>query len=454
MRSFTPVFLLLCAAALASLPSSAEAGGVKGWRNVASPSSNLISQTRNLKKSKKGKRTILGPQSRSCKVSEKSDEVSVSCRSGDGGSKVKKGSQDSRNSRDNSRSSSSSYDEDWVQEEDLEGRGITISPEDIEDEIKYKVKTTDEGIRVEIEYEQEVKTEDLETETETKFKLLFESLVEYVKSDGSETEVDDEDENSQAFDWDKDEIIQIVPLSSWDAIPGIVNDSEGVVSYFTASTTSRRNVGSVAFNFTISRATQDEILTSNSMKIDVLITDFPWTRSDSYVALLSTIESKKKVEMEYDDDATVSRGKSKKVKKDVVVLYGDDGLEEALGFSTFGTYSWLEDADAQRLQDDANCTSAGAVAVNRQADFMGNSNCFDVTREKIQVVATSPTESSEDSIQSIAYSFIGSGAQSASEIYWDPSVGTGYETDDDSGSYLSSLGFAGSIIGAILCVLW
>ena len=453
MWSFTPVILLLCATALASLPSSVEAGGVKGWRNVASPSSNMISPTRNLKKSKKGKRRILGPQSRNCKVSEKSDEVNVSCRSGDGGSKDskdKKGSKDSRDAGDNGRPSFSSNDEERVQEEDLEGRGITISPENIEDEIKYKVKTTDKGIRVEIEYEQEVKTEDLETETETKFKLLFESLVEYVKSNGSETGVDDEDENSQAFDWDRDEIIQSVPLASWDAIPGIMNDSEGVVSYFTASTTSGPKVGSVAFNFTISRATRDERLTSNSMKIDVLITDFPWTRSDSYVALLSTIESKKKVEMEYDDDATISRGKSRKVQ-DVVVLYGDDSVEEALGFSAFGEYSWLEAADAQRLQDDANCTSTGAVAVNRQAGFTGNSNCFDVTREKIQVVATSP-QSSEDGAQSIAYSFIGSSAQSASEIYWDPSVGTAYEMD--SGSYISSLGYAGGIIGVILCALW
>lgn len=489
MSPFKPsmMILVICATALMAIPSSVEASGVKGMKKISAPISDSQSVvTRNLKEDKTKKTKLKGPTSRSCQVSEKPDEVKFQCRSAGRSGSSKDGknkasskdaksssttsrdgafashdhdskdghAHDSRDGAMDSRDGAAGFQEEGFAEEDLQSRGITISSEDIEDEINYKVKTTDKGIRVDIEYEQEIKTADIETETETKFDLLFENLVEYVKASGSgtgtETEGGDSEETSEAYDWDQDTILQTIPLSGWDAIPGIVNDDGGVVSYFTATTSSGMNAGSIAFNFTISRAEEGERLTANRIKIDVLILDFPWTRSDSYLALLSTVESKKKVEMTYDEEATVSTdGKAKKAR-DVTVVFGEDGVEEALGFSTYGAYTWAESADSIHSigGDSSNCT----VSISRQGFLTAdNSDCVD---ETIHVIATSPTQVEEDGSQKIAYSFVGEGAKSASEIYWDPEAGIEYEAEAESGSCIPSLGLVGSIVGALLVLLW
>ena len=53
-------------------------------------------------------------------------------------------------------------------------------------------------------------------------------VVEYVKASN--------ESDSEAYDWDKDEIVQSIPLTKWLDIPGIVDDEDGVISYFTATT--------------------------------------------------------------------------------------------------------------------------------------------------------------------------------------------------------------------------
>lgn len=82
------------------------------------------------------------------------------------------------------------------------------------------------------------------------------------------------------------------------------------------------------------------------MKIDVKIIDFPWARADSYVAPISTTESKKKVKVGYDDQATASKGGKSKRTKEVTVSLGEEGMESSLGFEAFGEYTWDEDAEA------------------------------------------------------------------------------------------------------------
>ena len=255
-------------------------------------------------------------------------------------------------------------------------RGITITPDEIKDKIKYKVKTVEEGIRVQLEYKQEIETADTETETKTKFELLFENLVEYVKAPGRS--------GTDAYDWDQDEIIQTIPLTGWDAIPAIASDAEGIVSYFTASTSVMEGPGSASFNFTVSRANKDEHISANSMKIDIRILDFPWQRSDSYVALMSTLESKKKVKMEYDDKATVSEsGKSKKTK-DVIVSFGDE-MDQSLGFSAQGSYTWEEEA----LANSMTATDANTILEKSSEKGIGcNTTCSNIEPRQTTNITT------------------------------------------------------------------
>jgi len=278
MRISTPSLLVVCALFLATTPATlAAAGRVKGLKGAAS-------KPNNERRLKSKKQKIKGPSGRSCNVGTfllavthlvivcpslyslffshcsllsldaKKNEVKFECKSRNGGGSSKDGSKD-KGSKDKS---SSSSDEAVPQD-----RGITLSAEDINDEIKYKVKTTNDGIKVHLEYKQEVETDDSKTKEETDFELVFEQLVEYVKGQ-------DSDSDSEAYDWDKDEILQAFPLSSWGNIPGVMDDSDGVVSYFTATTQpSVIGGGSVEFNFTISRADLGERMTANSMKIDV-----------------------------------------------------------------------------------------------------------------------------------------------------------------------------------------
>lgn len=275
---------------------------------------------------------------------------------------------------------------------------------------------------------------------------MFENLVEYVKGPG--------DSDTEAFDWDQDEIIQTIPLTGWDSIPAVASDAAGVVSYFTASTSDMEGGGSASFNFTVSRADVDEHISANSMKIDVLIVDFPWMRSDSYVALMSTLESKKKVKMEYDNAATVSEGGRSKKTKDVSISFGDE-MESSLGFSTYGSYTWEEEAVANSMTA-TDAGNNGTVMMARQGDATDGAEepnlvmVEEVTAKTIEVIATSPPSLGNETYQSIAYSFVGTGAHSASEIYWDPSTGIGYE--DSSAFSVSMMGFAGSLVAALVFV--
>ena len=289
-----------------------------------------------------------------------------------------------------------------------------------------------------MEYKNEIQMDDTETETKTKFELLFQELVEYVKSPDSE-------EDSDAYDWDQDEIVQSFPLTQWTEIPGINDD--GVEAYFTATSVSVGG-GTAAFNFTISRADQGERLTANSMKIDVNIVDFPWSRSDSYVALLSSLESEKKVKVEYETEATVGKGKK---AKDVSISFGED-MAETFGFNTYGQYTWANEAEATGIVAVDDSDFNGTVVMGRQGGAGGNVIMVENETSTIEVIATSPVLAEDDDgrIQRIAYSFVGSEAQGAADIYWDPEAGVGYESGaaGSIGSTSSGvlMGFAGTAI--------
>lgn len=426
----------------------------------------------------------------------KPDKVEFSCRSGSGAPAPK--------------ATGSKVDS------ETKTRGINLVPDEgIRDEIKYVVKTSKKGIKVAIEYKQEIETEDAVNKTETEFELEFESLIEYTK--GQQTQrwgFGNNGVSTEAYDWDTDEIVQVIPLKNWHAIPGIISDAEGVIKYFTATASldSRNHVaagttGTTQFNFTVSEADVGEHITANSMKIDVRILDFPWQRSDSYIALMSSVDSKKKVKMDYDNDALVSGGKSK-LTQDVYITFDEE--MESLGLEAFGAYRWEDTAEvtsdsetaaeappanvmerdgSRRVEEDdatvapteedveepvvvedvfANATGAeldtltevvedvsakpGAppqppVDVNAGSHTTGSGTT-------IEVVATSPEEQGTDNHQAIAYSFVGESAHSAGEIYWDPEAGIGYGEAPVSAGWASARSFslATTLFGALLYV--
>lgn len=226
---------------------------------------------------------------------------------------------------------------------------------------------------------------------------------------------------SQAYDWENDNVVQDIALLSWGNFSDVMDDADGVVSTFSVSTPD----DVVSFAFHISRADNGADITANKMKFDIQLKDFQWAESDSYVALICSVESKKKVEVDFEDleqdDVSAiesgKQGKGHKKAKDVRISFED--AVDGIGFVPFGEYTWADNA----VVIDPNATSTSSDAT-------------------IEVVATSPSDSSSGS--KIAFSFIGDAAQSASDIFWDPEAGINYA----SGAIGSGLLSFGAVIAA------
>jgi hypothetical protein len=221
-------------------------------------------------------------------------------------------------------------------------------------------------------------------------------------------------------------------LLEWGKFTDIVDD--GTVAFFSVTSSD----GTASFNFTITRSDSDPqevgtdailatggnesstdvvnegdtFLTANKMKIDFMLTNFKWMKeSASNVALISKVQSKRKIKIDPKDQSEDGDESSRKGPphtrevKDVKIDFED--AEDTLGELTpFGEYSWVDSAVAT----DGNGT---------------------VT---IAVVATSPAASDtrrmmrsegDEMMDRIAFSFVGEGAHS-DYIYWDPETGIGY----------------------------
>jgi hypothetical protein len=359
-----------------------------------------------------------------------------------------------------------------------EARGIVIQPTiEIKDKIKYKISAGKKGVEVKVTYKQEFEetgdvapgAEEVEGETKTKFEIVFDRIIEYAK--GEESLIDASSTALEhAYDWDLDEEIQSFPLDSWADFTAVTTD-DGIVSRFSATSED----GIVAFNFSISRADQDEHLTVNSMKIDLHIIDFPWNRSDTYLALISTVTSELEVDMKYDDEATALMDvepihQHVMATEDVQIPF-ISALNESMGFISYGEYKWERLAevviDTDLPNNSVGNDGASSMAVGRMADGDESLNVTDTAEEvetpmgqPIEVVATSPVQMGNETFQTIAYSFVGFAAHNASHIYWDPSAGIGYGDDSEEGASESngtmndesaavSAGFVSSVVGLL-----
>jgi hypothetical protein len=264
---------------------------------------------------------------------------------------------------------------------------------EIEDKIDFSVKRTNaQALRVKVKYEQEIEQGDTETETETEYEVTFDRLIEYEKANGA---------NTEAYEWGSDTIVQTIALDSWSDFSNVVESEDGVVSTFSVSSTNRLAI----FSFHISRAADGAEISANKMKIDFELINFPWSQDNTYVALISDIESQREVEIEVDDDPDTPDSESSRTATDVFISFQD--ATSTVGFVPFGEYTWAETAEVLNATSNATDTNT-TVTLDSQ---------------EIQVVATS---SSDPTSNEIAFSFIGDAARSAADIFWDPEAGISY----------------------------
>ena len=278
------------------------------------------------------------------------------------------------------------------------------------DSIKFKVSIKD-GLKVKVKYEQEVETATEETETETSYEVHFDKVIEYTKGEGAN--------EGAAYDWENDLVVQEYSLAQTFTFSDIVDDESGVTSTFSASTPD----DVAKFTFAISRGGENDFITANKMKIDFELIGFDWMETDSYVALISTVESERQVEIDYEDDE--DDVEDDEVVEDVRISF-DDAIEGTNGVRPFGEFTWARDA----LVMDVNATEATA----------GPSS----SAVPIEVIATSPNDGSD----MIAFSFVGDEAHSAPDIYWDPEAGIGYSSAASSSPRRVASSVAAVAVGA------
>jgi hypothetical protein len=314
---------------------------------------------------------------------------------------------------------------------------------EIKDKIKFQVKIDkDEGLKVKVKYEQEIETQETETETETQYEVKFDRVIEYRKAGAALSDTGSSDAD-MAYEWDRDTIVQEMPMINWRGFSAIVEEENGL-SIFSISTQDN----TATFIFTIARDDSvNSSVTANKMEIDFELTNFPWTADDTFVALLCSVESEREVELEVNEDdsgdeAGSSATTSRKTK-DVKINFA--GAVDTIGFTPFGEFDWADNAEVRVMGNSTDVTQTASTT------RMGNStNVTTAEIATIRVVATSPADASSDAI---AFSFVGSAAHMAADIYWDPSAGVGYEAGsgaagDGSGAAGDGSGAAGDGSGA------
>jgi hypothetical protein len=308
----------------------------------------------------------------------------------------------------------------------------------IEDELEFKIKTATSGLVIEVSLEQESETDEMESETETGFEVRFDKLIEYRKG-GVSSGIISRSAGSEAYEFGVDEVVAEWDMRDWSGFSAVSTSENGNLLSFSSSSLD----GAAAFTFTIAQADEGAI-SANRMKIDFNLTDFPWVGNDTFVALISHIETENDVDVymygDYKDEGNedTSEGSSIEVLPgDGRAAKGDEadvvidlpGVYKSVGFvQAFGQYSWAKTAETSVETTDAD------------------GRRLQVTKT-IPVIATI-APGAKGSEQDIAFSFTGAG-QGANWIYWDPEAGVGYSVGSSSGSCLS---LGTGVIGIMLTV--
>lgn len=323
------------------------------------------------------------------------------------------------------------------------------------DQIKYKCSYDEKGLKIKIKYEQEVKTEapestndsenmtmdgdnarrlaDQKQTTETEYEVVFDRLVEYAKPDGVVPTTAAE----EAYNFDQDSTINSIDLTKMAPFSKVQVEPSGEIK-FQIST-----VDNVAtFFFTISPGGDGAAVTANKMKIDVDIKGYQWQQRASNMAVLANVESGTEVDIDYKDDAgPVVQPAS------VAVRFGTSNIDTTI-LRPFGEFTWASNAVVYSVDNSTDVTDTPIMVSPAQASDITtptNETAVGVASTTIQVVATSASDGSN----SMAFSFVGPGAQMAEEIFWDPEAGIGYAPSSAAFGY----GFAG-MCGIMLAVVY
>jgi hypothetical protein len=158
------------------------------------------------------------------------------------------------------------------------------------------------------------------------------------------------------------------------------------------------------------------IPSSNRVKIDFELVNYAWAQNDTYVALLSTIMSQRQVFVTTGSDGSQTTPQDVAIKFDDILDTSETGV--------FGAYTWASDAVAVDGSNTTTTPTKDDVPV-----FSGtsaNTTVLPSGAVKLLVVATSPAVARMPGAEQVAFSFIGEGAKSSPDIYWDPEAGVDY----------------------------
>jgi hypothetical protein len=301
----------------------------------------------------------------------------------------------------------------------------------IEDKLKFKIRPDRGGLVVSVMLQQEMENETMESETETGFDVRFDKLIEYRKQTASGV-MTARSASSEAYEFGVDEIVQEWDLDEWTDMSGVT--VEGDLLKFSATA-----LGIANFGFTIAQ-TYTGAISANRMKIDFTLDGYEWTGDDTYLALISHVETENEVDVkqspmagaeeEEDEEAETEEveGAAAEQETEMAMAEGDGNeatidfsrVSNLLGYSAFGTYSWVPTAESTKA---TNTTDGRFLEVT----------------ETIPVVATTAPGGVGMSKQDIAFSFIGAG-RGADKIYWDPEAGVGYRVEGSAAGVSSASG--------------
>lgn len=262
----------------------------------------------------------------------------------------------------------------------------------------------------------------MESEVETQYTLVYDRIIEYRKASSSSTTTTGGDDH---YEWGVDQVVAEWKMDTWDNLSALATD--GNLLTFSASD------GVATFTFTIAQSDSMD-LTTNKMKIDFLLENYPWDASgDTFVALISHIETERKTKIDGEDGSdSVSE-----------VLIDFQEAVDTAGFIPFGDYTWETTAEATVFSTSGGAiedvvingttdTTGEVIAVERMADGDNTTNTTgtvlktsgDITTT-VSVIASSAPANPDLDYTEIAFSFVGA-AQGADRIYWDPEAGVGY----------------------------
>jgi predicted transcriptional regulator len=156
---------------------------------------------------------------------------------------------------------------------------------DQKDEIEMKIKTEDDGLAIKVEYKRDSTNSDLDVE----FKIIFTTLIEFV-----------DENNDTVYSPGEDTLLQHITLSSFRIISysRIQITTTTFLHYFQIVTSDNVLVFHIYFaeEFHLYNGV---LLMPTQSKIDIELSNFAYTHSQSQLGLLLNMES----EVEFDEEA-------------------------------------------------------------------------------------------------------------------------------------------------------